>query len=141
MIYEKAKGVFYSDSSPKLITQSHVEEVVRLARDNHYNLCRICYHDNEESQLMLMLIAVLNKFIYPPHRHQWKDESYHILRGKCVYKQFIDSDTVSAEFELTTGQTFLNTDRSYHSLYPLTDELVFLETAVGPFMPNQLDFF
>ena len=103
-------------------------------------MARCCLHENEDSLLMSMVIVVLNKYTYPAHKHSWKDESYTILRGRCEYQEFDEEGNLLLSSILSENETLLNTNRNFHLLKPSTKIMAFIETTMGPFKANKLEF-
>ena len=103
-------------------------------------MTRCCLHENEESLLMSMVIVVMNKYIYPAHKHNWKDESYTILKGQCQYQEFDDEGNLLFSSTLSENETLFNSNRNFHLLKPSTNIMAFIETTTGPFRENSLKF-
>ena len=134
---ETSPGVYYAQEP--LAVDSHIINFLlenMLARRLH--LARICLHKSHSSPLMSMLVAVTNKYVYPPHKHDWKDENYTIIRGSCDFLQYFPDGSIRSSLRLDEGSSFLNLARDFHTLLPLTDPLVFLECTTGPYtdQPN-----
>ena len=119
---------------------SIIQDLIRKAELNKSNLTRLCLHANNEAQLMAMIIVVRNKYIYPPHRHLWKDESYTIYEGSCIFKEFDSHGMQISELNLKKGDTYINAGKNFHCLEPLSDILCFAEHTVGPFTGRPLEF-
>jgi len=101
---------------------------------------RICFHQDTESQLMAMMVIVLNGFEYPPHRHTYKAESYAIVRGRCNLKYYSHDGVLIRSSAMKQGDLAFNNTLFYHSLEPLSDMLVFIEHTSGPFRKNGNEF-
>ena len=124
---KKSSGVYYSAPGNQRITREVINELGKIAEEESLDMVRLCLHESEESILMTMLIMIRNKYIYPIHRHTWKDESYMILHGECVYREYEENKLISKEVKLSAGDIMMNTSRTYHSIQPLTDMLCFVE--------------
>ena len=89
---------------------------------------------------MTMLVLMLDQYIYPPHRHTWKDETYFIVKGNCNFIEYTPSgDSVRSQF-LVEGSFLVNESRSFHTLQPISDLFAFIEHTTGPFLNNKLEF-
>ena len=77
----KKLGVYYCESSHKLANKEAIDFLFEESLRINKEIVRLCLHNNESSELMSMLILVRDFFIYPPHKHDWKDESYTVVRG------------------------------------------------------------
>ena len=137
---KKSSGVYYSAPGKQRITGEVIDELCKIGEEESLDLVRLCLHKNEESILMTMLIVIRNKYIYPIHRHNWKDESYTILRGECIYREYQENKTISREIMLSAGEIMMNINRTYHSIEPLTDMLCFVEHTTGPFKPIRPEY-
>lgn len=109
---------------------------------NGWPYARVCLHRDENSILMSMLIVVLNKYIYPPHRHNWKDESYTVVAGTAYFHEFNEiSRSIVNTHELREGSFYYNLNKGFHTIQPLTDVFLFIEHTTGPFTTQPLEFF
>ena len=77
--YKKHKkpGIYYCNSSKKLANSESIDFLQKESLRINKKIVRLCLHNNESSELMSMLILVRDFYIFPPHRHDWKDESYY----------------------------------------------------------------
>ena len=140
MKYEKrAQGVYYLSKNGPLGRES-IRFLEKQMEKENLNIGRICIHDNEESTLMAMLIMIRNGFTYPAHRHKWKDECYTIIEGLCNYIEYSESGKILSSHALLPGDTFINKNKNFHALVPSSNKGVFLESTVGPFKAQQLEF-
>jgi len=137
---KKGSGVYYSGPGNQRITGKIIDELCKIAEEESLDMARLCMHESEESILMTMLIMIRSKYIYPIHRHTWKDESYTILRGECIYREYQENKSISKEIMLSAGEIMMNINRTYHSIEPLTDMLCFVEHTTGPFTPRRLEY-
>lgn len=133
------KGVFYSDNKISLANKKAVDFLVKAGKDENLDLLRLCLHENKKSKLMSMLIVVLNYYFYPPHRHLWKDESYTIIEGECVYIEYNENGKIIEHVFMHEGDSLLNRNGHFHSFKPLSDKFVFMENTTGPFLNHPLD--
>ena len=134
---KKRVDVFYDEHNninPVLAKKSDVKGFLkRICKERELNMCRYCMHKDEQSLLMAMMIVVRNKYLYPPHRHKWKDETYTILEGSCEYIEYEENGKECSRIFLTEGDFIFNRNRRFHALIPSTDVLVFIEHTTGPF--------
>ena len=137
---KKSSGVYYSTPENQKVTSKIIDELCEIAKEDQLDMVRLCLHESEKSKLMAMVIIIRNKYIYPIHRHDWKDESYSVLRGECIYREYQENKTVSQEIRLSAGEIMMNINRTYHSIEPLTDVLCFIEHTIGPFKPIRPEY-
>ena len=120
------------------------ERLIKILSEYHYgtgrNISRCCVHKSNDSLLMLMVIIVTGKYIYPPHKHDWKDESYSIVCGECEYIEYNAEGEVNLRKTLSRGDIYMNENKTFHALVPSTDELIFVEHTMGPFTESPLKY-
>ena len=132
-----ARGVFYCHQTPKVVNADDIQFLYTYCKDSRIPSARICFHPNEQSVLMQMLIVNLGFYQYPPHKHPGKPESYTVLDGTCNFNLYDDFGQITSTVRLEAGSSYLNDSQCYHALLPLTSNIAYLETTIGPFIPNQ----
>ena len=142
MSYKKVKkGVYYLKDAKATVDKSSIEFLIDECKSDGINMARICLHKNESSKLMIMLIVLVNKFVYPPHRHIWKEESYTIIEGKGTYEEYDSKGKMLFFYNLEKGETLLNNHKNrFHAIKPISNPFVFLETTTGPFLDRPLEY-
>lgn len=123
----------------KKLTHKDIDELEKVSRKLNLNIARICLHDDNSSELMAMAIIVLDRFVYPAHRHIWKDETYTILKGECIYQEFTEDKQLISEVLLNRGDCLINNSKLYHRIVPRTDMLCFIEHTIGPFTNRPIE--
>ena len=116
--------------------------IKKCAATNARGRARICAHKESTDQLHEMLIAITSNSYIPPHRHNGKSESLHLVEGNADIVVFEDNGELFDVVELGSGQNFyyrLNAAR-YHTLIVKSPVLVVHETTNGPFDQTQRDF-
>ena len=139
-MYLKHKPGVYYCTNDKYINDASIEFLLEAASEDELPLARLCLHPNHESHLMSMLLVVKNFYTYPPHKHDWKDESYTIVEGSARFECMNSKGEVETSVELVEGQTILNNMKEYHRLEPNSKILAFIETTTGPFTNRPLEF-
>jgi len=139
-IISRAPGVMYLSTTFPIVNTHSIDFLVQTATKEGRNIARICLHKNEQSSLMAMLIVVLNRYIYPPHRHSWKSECYSIMKGSCMLQIYEETGTIKKSISLTAGDVVMNEQQEFHALHPLSDVLVYVETTTGPFRQDGLEY-
>jgi cupin fold WbuC family metalloprotein len=127
------QGVFYLTSTGPTDLNELASYLESYCRENRLSMARACFHRNTESPLMAMLIVSIDFYIYPPHRHCDKFESYHIVKGRCRFREYEEGGGVTSIAILEEGQLLLNESSAFHTLEPLSDVLAFVEHTTGPF--------
>ena len=139
-LIQKKKGVYYTSDNIRKIDENSINLLHKKSIENNLKLVRLCMHSNEQKDLMAMLIFIRDKYIYPPHKHIWKDEVYTIIKGKCVYEEFDEKGNILFSVKLSEGQTLLNHNKRFHIIRPLSNLFCFLETTTGPFKGNCIEY-
>jgi cupin fold WbuC family metalloprotein len=137
---KKSQGVYYLDQYFRKADDQLITFLIKEAKAENLNIIRCCLHQNEESLLMSMLIVIRNKYIYPAHKHAWKDESYTILKGECEFQELDDKGNQLSSIILKRNDTLLNVNKGFHLIKPMGEILAFMETTTGPFKKNGLEF-
>ena len=135
-----SKSVFYQANLPSSFFLDEISFLENHCFDKELPYARICFHRDTKSSLMSMLVLMLDKHLYPAHRHSWKDESYFIVKGNCNFLEFSSPGNIVRSQFLPEGSFFMNESRTFHTLQPLTSPLAFVEHTVGPFSDNKLEF-
>ncbi len=140
MYEEIKKGVFYTyDDSPSIDSET-INFLKEYCLKNKLKISRLCLHKNNEKELMSMLIVILDKYLYPIHKHSWKDESYTILAGEGFYEEYDKSGNMILKRKLKTYSSLLNDTRNFHLIRPNTNLFAFIETTIGPFTNRILEY-
>ena len=72
----------------KVVQRSDSEALLSSAKSA--GLARYCFHESEDAELHVMLIAMAGNREYPIHRHTDTDEVLIIIEGE-IYLQFYDA--------------------------------------------------
>ena len=86
-----------------------------------------------------MLILIRDFYIYPPHKHDWKDETYTVIKGSMEYQEFEPNGEIISSQYLTEGDTILNNSRGFHTIKPKDKLLCFIENTIGPFVDKPIE--
>ena len=136
----ESKNVYYLSEGIINLDNNLIKELINIAKNNQLNIIRCCLHDGTSSKLMSMLLVILNKYIYPAHRHSWKDETYTCIRGKARYEEYDSNSKRLLVIDLNQGETIINKNKNFHLITPISNVLVLLESTVGPFTGKPLEF-
>ena len=119
MINKIADNVFYAEYgevNPVLTADDNIKEfLIKTCKEKELNICRLCMHEDKKSLLMAMMIVVINKYVYPPHRHTWKDETYTILEGDCDYVEYDENGKECGRVSLKKGDFIFNRNRRFYA--------------------------
>ncbi len=134
---EIKKGVY--KLAKRNVNDDDISVLEKRTRNQGLKMARICLHKENTSKLMSMIIIVFDKYIYPAHKHVWKNETYTILKGSCLYQEFTDKAQLDVEIKLNKGDCMMNDRQKFHRIVPCTNVLCFIEHTTGPFTgrPNE----
>ena len=136
----KAWGFYPEKGEISYVDNALVDKLILETKKDKLKLGRYCMHKDEKSKLMSMVILILEKYVYPPHRHAWKDECYTLIEGRCTYEEYDELGNVTYSRELEAGMSLMNSNKTFHTLKPKSDVVCFIESTVGPFTDNNIEF-
>lgn len=127
------------------IDGSFIEELKKRALKNPRRRIRLNLHRNVENTLHEMIIVHTNETYVPPHRHQQKTESFHVIEGEfdvVIFGEDGEINKVVPMGPIGTGRNFCYrvVENFYHSLVIHSEIVVFHEVTNGPFIQGQTEF-
>lgn len=131
-----AVGVWYIKDNHAYDQKELLEFLYEDAKNNGKSFSRCCFHKDTESRIMAMLIVFVDQYIYPAHKHEWKDESYYIVEGECIYREY-DKQCITSEIYLGPGNIVVNESKAFHQIIPLSSRLAMIEHTTGPWNIGQ----
>ena len=133
-------GVYYPEKGEiSYVDNTLINDLMLEIQKDKLKIGRYCMHRDEKSKLMSMLILILEKYVYPPHRHLWKDECYTMIEGRCTYEEYDELGKLTYSRELKAGMSLMNSNKNYHTLKPKSDVVCFIESTVGPFTNKNIE--
>ena len=107
---EKGLGVYYTSdiSSVIEVCEHDLDWLINQLKEKNLHYGRLCLHKNTDDLLQVMIIAFIDKFNFPIHRHKDKVEAYTILKGECRYITYSESKEV-----ITRSRTLKKGDTVY----------------------------
>ena len=120
-----------------------IDNLKIMAKENGFNKSRLLLHNNKNEALHEMLIVHNTlpserlKYIIP-HKNASSPKSWQILEGEVVFVIFDDYGKVLKHYKVgnnSHNQSFMLriNENFYHTMIPITDVLVYIETILGPF--------
>ena len=141
-----------------ILTQEDIVEVNHktlfdlreAAEASPQKLARLCLHRSHDDPIQEMVICYAGK-PYPPHRHEGKTESFHIIEGRLLVFIFDDDGNVTRRIHMAPPlmpaapryrNTFLYrlSVEAWHAAVPMSDYVILHEATTGPFVPDQIVF-
>ena len=141
--YQESESVLIAKDNILEISHCEIDNLKKLARENGYNKSRLLFHKDKKETLHEMLIvhnsSPPKSFKYNnPHKNVNSAKSWQILEGKVVfvvfneYGEVIGHNILCSNSDEYSFMLRLN-EACYHTLIPITDVLVYIETLLGPF--------
>ncbi len=97
---------------------------------------RVCMHVTPASNFHEMVILERRDYYFPPHKHDNKAQSCHVLRGEAAV--FVFDDEGNVERTCVLGQRgnliFRIGENRHHLTLPLTEFVIYHEGKPGPFV-------
>jgi cupin fold WbuC family metalloprotein len=130
--------VYRSRGSITQVTADDIAFLRNRAASNTRRRVRLCVHPDSEDRLHEMLIVHAQAAYVPPHKHQNKSESFHIIEGLLTVFLFSDEGAVVKVIpmgEIGLGRAFYYrlSASTYHTVWPESEFVVFHEVTNGPF--------
>tara|TARA_E500000178_G_C17031447_1_gene760799 strand:- start:1663 stop:2109 length:447 start_codon:yes stop_codon:yes gene_type:complete len=98
---------------------------------NNSNL-RICMHSNKKDKLHNMVVLINKKDKHLFHKHQKKEEIYHILEGSIKIEIIKKSKKIKIILDNKKNFIFRMEKNTFHRISPLSKIAIFHELRIGP---------
>ena len=138
--------ILYTKDSVTKVDRSDIDFLKVKANTNKRKRTRLCVHPGSQDSLHEMLIVHQKGNYIPPHKHPGKSESYHIIEGALQVVIFNDDGSILDILKLDSSITekcfiYYRLSKSlYHTVIPLSGNVVFHETTNGPFYREDMIF-
>lgn len=125
-----------------VVDEALIDRTIARARLAPKQRARVLLHRNIDDSLHEMLIALPSESCDVPHINFKSGKSFHVVRGSMAVMLFSDDGTditacrLGAESDHNARMVRIN-DPVWHTIIPLSDFVVFIETISGPFTGNQ----
>jgi cupin fold WbuC family metalloprotein len=119
-----------------------IKSVIDRARVAPERRARALLHPSANDSLHEMVIALPRDSCDVPHINFKSDKSFHIIEGELVVMIFSDDGrdvtaTSLSASNTSRGRMLRLVNSHWHTIIPLTEYSVFIETIIGPFVGNQ----
>lgn len=136
--------VFYSDGGFTSIDNKVIDMLKAQALLSPRKRCRLCLHANPEESQQEMVIVMNRQSYVRPHRHFDKVETLAVIEGLASTVLFDDAGNVDRVIPMSpngvSGSFFYRMPKGlFHTLIFHSEWLVFIETTIGPFRPDQTE--
>ncbi|MES9855333.1 MAG: WbuC family cupin fold metalloprotein [Sedimenticola sp.] len=114
----------------------------RAAAKEPMRRSRICLHASPESAVQEMIIAFQRDSYIRPHRHNSKQESYHLFEGSLSIGIFDDDGMALHWIHLSEGgKTFFRLNaQMWHAIIIHSEFAIIQEVTNGPHRPGEGEF-
>ena len=130
--------VWFNDQDIVKIDGDLIEKLKAQAEHHPRKRARFCLHKNTQAEVHEMVIAVMKEAYVRPHKHKYKTESFHVIRGSLWLCIFNDKGDIVEKFRMSErggdGYFLYRLEKNYwHTIIPITDFVAFHEVTKGPF--------
>lgn len=139
--FEEINQAVVKASGPVVVVDDRlIDEVVTRARQAPKKRARALLHPSQDDSLHEMVIALPQDSCDVPHINYKSGKSFHLVQGEMAVMIFSDDGQKVTSVRLggDSDRRLVRLNRPYwHTIIPLTDYAVFIETIIGPFSGNR----
>jgi cupin fold WbuC family metalloprotein len=137
--------VYQAEGEVVWATKENIDFLKERAAESPRHRARMLAHPGPDDSVHEMLVVVRRGFLFGPHVHPNKTESFQIVEGRMNVILFEDDGEILEVVhmgDLASGLPFFyrQTTPLYHTNIPITDFVAFKEVTAGPFDPHDLRF-
>ena len=134
----KAGEVIVNTEPVAKVDDKVVQDLKKRAAAGPNGQARLCLHRDLGDPVQEMIIVHCKGAYVRPHKHECETESFHVIEGAMLVVLFGEGGAEVDRFrmgERPAGDCFVCRIEKglWHTMVPLTDAVVFLETTQGPF--------
>jgi cupin fold WbuC family metalloprotein len=117
-----------------VLNQTIIEDLKDKAVDTGKDI-RLCLHQNSSCNFHNMIIIQHRINYYPPHKHPFKAECYHLIEGELGAIHYNETGGITKVCKLSTDSNFIYRTpiNEYHVIFPISKLAVYHESKPGPF--------
>jgi cupin fold WbuC family metalloprotein len=135
---KSTKYVYTTNDSVVQLNQADIRHLATKAQANTRGICRLLLHKNVDDLLHQMLIVHSRDKYIRPHKNSASAKSWQIIEGELELVIFNDRGDIQEHCTMSPNSIDRNfivrlSDCYYHTLIPITDQTVLLETILGPY--------
>ena len=141
---EAGPGIFYTAEPIVTADLGVIKFLKQAALACHKRRSRLCAHPSPDATQHDMLIVMARDTYVAPHRHLLKSETLLVVEGSARAVIFDDGGAVRDIIRMGSADSasaffYRMPERTYHGILIDTDMLVTLESARGPFRPDETE--
>ena len=142
---ETVPGVFYTSSEFVTADDDLVAFLKQAANASPTLRARLCAHPSPQAEQHDMLVVTARGSYVAPHRHLAKSETFLVIEGEADALLFDDDGALTSTVAMgpaKSGRTFFYRmpPGRFHCLHVLSDHILFLESAKGPYDPGASEY-
>ena len=136
------REAYFNQEKVIKIDKNVIEGLKEKAKINDSGKYRLCLHHNPQDNLHEMFIVRGKGDYGRPEKHLYTTESHTIIEGRLLIIIFDNEGDIKEVFELSKNKyhSYRMDANVYHMSIPLTEQVVYYETKLGPF-PNEGNIF
>ncbi len=120
----------------KWITNEQIDELIEQARNSERGRSHMQVHAEHSDPVQRLFIGSMKNSYYRPHRHSGKWELAVAIRGAIDLLIFNDEGILTERRTMGSDVVALELPPdAWHTWVPVSDELAFFETKMGPYDP------
>lgn len=126
----------------KIIDDKLIDSVIEQAKASPRLRMNYNFHQSLDDKCHRFLNALEVGTIVPIHRHQTKEETFILIRGKILVKLYNDAGEVTESVQLSLENGILGIDipkNVWHNVECLESGSVIFEVKEGPFVSHEKD--
>lgn len=125
-----------------VVDDALIDRTIARARRAPRGRARVLLHPGADDLLHEMVIALPRESCDVPHINFKSGKSFHVLRGEMAVMVFADDGSEVRPVRLgespaSRGRMVRLNEPRWHTIIPLSDGVVFVETIIGPFTGNR----
>ena len=124
------------------IDQDLIRQLIQQASDSPRLRSNINFHTEMDDPVQRLLIGLKKGTYVKPHHHpatnKW--ELLLAVHGEMCLVLFDELGVIKEKITLHAGETVMGAEMppgTWHTLYPVSEEAVFLEIKAGPYTPAE----
>ena len=142
---EVNEEIFYSNDLITKVNRADIDFLKAKAAGNQRKRVRLCSHPDVDDSLHEMLIVHAQGAYVRPHKHMKKSESFHVIEGRLKVVIFTETGDVEQVIPMgdfsSPGYFYYRLSKPlFHTVIPLSEDVVFHETTNGPFRREETIF-
>lgn len=136
---------FFTDQDIVEVNRDRIDMLKEAAENDPLKRARLCLHKSHKDHVQEMVIALCGSSYVRPHRHTGKSEAFHIIEGELAVILFDNAGSITQIIrmgQVHSHNTFMYrlNNNIWHTVVPLTETVIFHESASGPFVEGGGEF-